>query len=399
VLRRAGVGAMALSGLGSAALTATGRALAASSNPAQAVASKTRPLTLPTYSDNKAIASGRSPEKGPLVIYDWADYLSNDVVKSFEERYGVKAEVTTFSSIDEAANKIVSGAIKPDVWVPNADRMLQLVEAKLIQPINHSYIPNLDNVIPAAADPWYDKGARYSSPDYINFYGVAWRNDLIKVNPASLKNPWDVYWTVPATTSMGMVNADPYTTICMELLRSGFTSLDTITQNDINEAVSQLQKLKGLKLQYTAFQPIATGVEKLAFAYNGDMMVVPQFLPKSTPLTDVSFYFPRNGYGIILNDMWVLLKNAANPVLGHLWMNHFLEVQSAISNFQDIGYQTMLKTLTVDKLLAAKVGPKESVNQAFATPEIQANGIPVPLPTTQMLEWFETAFTTLSTGT
>ena len=58
----------------------------------------------------------------------------------------------------------------------------------------------------------------------------------------------------------------------------------------------------------------------------------------------------------------------------------------------------MLKDLTVDTLLAAKVGPKESVSQAFATPEIQANGIPVPLPTTQMLEWFETGFTTLSTG-
>jgi spermidine/putrescine transport system substrate-binding protein len=397
VLRRAGAGALALAGAGSA-LTATGRALAASGGPSTAIASKDRPLTLPLYSDNKAIPSGRSPEKGPLVIYDWSDYLSPSVVSSFEQKYGVKAQVSNFASIDEALNKIESGAVKADVWVPDPDRMLQMVEAKLIQPINHSYVPNLSTVIPAAADPWYDKGARYSTPNYINFYGVAWRKDLIKIDPASMKNPWNVFWTVPSRTPMGMVNADPYTTICMALLRRGFTSLDTITQSDINEAVHDLQKLKGLKLQYTAFQPIATGVEKMAYAYNGDMVQVPHFLPKSTPLTDVGFYYPPNGHGIILNDMWTIPRTAAHPVLAHLFINHFLELQSAIENFRDVGYQTMLKELTLDKLVAAKIGPAESIKQAFATPTFQANGIPCPLPTTQMLTWFETAFTTLSTG-
>ncbi len=364
----------------------------------QVIASRDRPLTLPLYSDNKPIPSGRSPEKGPLIIYDWADYVSNSVIKDFEQKYGVKAQLTTFASIDEAVNKIVSGAIKPDVWVPNGDRMLQLAQAKLIQPINHSYVPNLDTAIPAAADPWYDKGANYSSPNYINFYGIAWRNDLIKVNPAKLSNAWDVFWDVPPTTQIGMINADAFTTICMAMLSLGAKSLDTITQADVNNAVAHLQKIKGLKLQYTAFQPIANGVEKLAFAYNGDMMVVPQFLPKSTPLKDVSFYFPPDGYGVILNDMWVIPKSAQHPVLAHMWLNHFLEEQSAIYNYRDVGYQTMLKELTLPKLLAAKIGPAESVTQAFATPEIQANGIYAPLPTTQQLEWFETGFTTLSTG-
>ena len=120
------------------------------------------------FSDNKPIASGKSPEKGPLIIYDWAFYLSSAVVKSFEQKYGVKAQVTTFATIDEAINKVVSGAITPDVWVPDAEHIYQLVQAKLIQPINHSYVPNLDTAIPAAGDPWYDKGARYTSPNFIN---------------------------------------------------------------------------------------------------------------------------------------------------------------------------------------------------------------------------------------
>ena len=131
-----------------------------SNDPSLPIATKTRPITLPMSSDNPAIASGKSPEAGPLVIYDWDFYLSPAVIKSFEQKYGVQAQLTTFASIDEAVNKIASGAITPDVWVPDAEHIYQVAQSKLIQPINHSYIPNLDKAIPAAGDPWYDRGAR-----------------------------------------------------------------------------------------------------------------------------------------------------------------------------------------------------------------------------------------------
>lgn len=412
MLQRAGGGALALSGAasflaacgsssssgGSSGSTPSSSSPTTSASPDIPIATKDRPLTLPISSDNPMIASGMKPEKGPLVIYDWADYLSPSVVKSFEQKYGVTAQVTNFSSMDEAINKVNSGAITADVWVPDAQRMLQLAQAKLIQPINQSYIPNLQTAIPAAADPWYDKGSRYSTPNYINLYGVAWRNDLIKIDPASLSNPWDVYWQVPQGTPMGMINADAYTSICMSMLRSGFTNFDKITQADINNAADNLAKLTGLKLQYTAFQPLGTGVEKLAYAYNGDMVQMPHYLPKGTPLKNVSYYFPPDGKGLILNDMWVIPKAAKNPVLAHLFMNHFLEMESAIQNFRDVGYQTMLQGLTIEKLKAAKVADPYAIEMAFAPPIYQQNGIPVPLTTPQQLIWFENAFTKLSSS-
>jgi spermidine/putrescine transport system substrate-binding protein len=348
------------------------------------------------YSDNVAIPPGRSPEKGPLIIYDWAEYLSPAVVKSFEERYGVTAQVTTFAAIDEAIDKVSSGAVKPDVWVPDANHVAQLVEAKVIQPINHSYIPNLSNVIPAAADPWYDQGARYSSPNFINLFGIAWRNDLLKIDPGSLSSPWDAFWDAPKGTSIGLVNAGPFDAIQMAMLRAGNDGLDSVSQKDITDAAAQLAELKGAKWQYTSFQPLGAGIEKLAYAFNGDMMVVPENLSKGTPLSSVSFYFPPDGKGPILNDLWVIPKTAAHPVLAHLWMNHFLETQSAIDNFRDVGYQTMLTDLTKEKLIAAKVGPAHAIDMAFATAADQENGYPTPIFNTQQLTWIESSFAQLT---
>ena len=357
------------------------------------IASKQNRITLPLY--GTAIPSGRAPEKGPLIIYDWGYYLSPAVVKSFEQKYGVTAQLTTFASIDEAVNKVATGAITPDVWVPDAEHIYQLVQSKLLQPINHSYIPNLDTVIPAAADPWYDNGARYTSPNFINTFGIGWRNDLVKIDPASMSNPWDVFWDVPKGTPMGMLNSAAYDAIGMSLIRNG-NNLESVSQADITAAAHELSLLKNVKWQYTSFQPLGTGVEKLAYAYNGDFAVIGSYLPKSVPVSAVSYYFPAAGNGVILNDCWVIPKSAKNPVLGHLFMNHFLEMESAIDNFRDVGYQTMLTDLTIDKLNAAKVASPHEVEMAFSPPSFQNNGIPIPTWNSQQLQWIEQAFTQLT---
>src|SRR6185437_11013477 len=114
------------------------------------------PLTLPIYSDNKAIASGMQPEKGPLQLYNWIEYINPAVVKAFEKKYNVKVQISTFNTIDEAVAKLDSGAVQFDVFVPELVYLEQLVVGKILQPINLSYIPNLKaNVWPSLHSPWY----------------------------------------------------------------------------------------------------------------------------------------------------------------------------------------------------------------------------------------------------
>ena len=66
-------------------------------------------MTLPIYADNKAIASGLKPEQGPLQLYNWIEYINQDVIKDFQRKYNVKVQISTFTTIDEAVAKIASG--------------------------------------------------------------------------------------------------------------------------------------------------------------------------------------------------------------------------------------------------------------------------------------------------
>ena len=113
-----------------------------------------RPVTLPIHHDNPPIASGLRPEAGPLQFYNWIAYINPDVVTDFEKKYKVKVQISTFNTIDEAVAKLASGAVQFDVFVPETVFLEQLVVGKILQPLNHSYLPNLAaNVWPSLADP------------------------------------------------------------------------------------------------------------------------------------------------------------------------------------------------------------------------------------------------------
>ena len=53
----------------------------------------------------KGIADGLKPEAGPLRILNYDSYVAPDVISGFEAKYGVKTEVTTFTTDEEAITK------------------------------------------------------------------------------------------------------------------------------------------------------------------------------------------------------------------------------------------------------------------------------------------------------
>jgi spermidine/putrescine transport system substrate-binding protein len=367
------------------------------------VATKANPVTLPLFDDNPAIKSGLKAESGPLVILDWGDYLSPEVVKSFEAKYNVQTKVTKFSSFQESLGKVTSGAVKADVWVPVVERLPQLVAAKLIQPLNQDYVPNLGNVLPALANPYYDQGSQYTIPNYIWTTGILWRGDLLPdLDPAGADNPWDVFWSTPeAKGKMGLQNAEVFDSLSLGFLRDGVTDFPAITKKQLDKAVADLQQLTnaGTKFHYTAFQAVANGTEILSQAWNGDAFLAPGYLPKNAPADAIKFWFPEDGVGSANSDYWCVPKNAEHPVLGHLFIDHFLQAEVAVENFKTVGYQQPLQDLTVDYLVEKGAGDQALLDMVYVTSQAAENGLPNPTPTAEQLKWYEAAFAMLSSGT
>ena len=159
--------------------------------------------------DNPPIKDGLKPEGGTLNVYNYADYIWPGLVKRFEKQFNCKVKIATYNSSDEAAAKLAAGAVDFDVVIGlSANQMVGFIAQQLMQPLTHSYLPNLaKNIWPALQDPFYDRGARYTVPYVVWMDGIGWRNDKIGKDIAGMKVPWDIFWeSKPWTGKVGLLD-------------------------------------------------------------------------------------------------------------------------------------------------------------------------------------------------
>src|SRR5918995_3895275 len=139
----------------------TGGGGSSSSDVQVVVGTRKDPVKQPLYDDNPMIESGLEPEKGPLRLYNWSDYIYTRVLKDFEKEFGVQVELTTFYNLEEATRKLRTGKVSFDVFVPTAEIVPKFVAGKLLRTPQHDHLPEPEkNGLPMLADPYYDKGSR-----------------------------------------------------------------------------------------------------------------------------------------------------------------------------------------------------------------------------------------------
>jgi spermidine/putrescine transport system substrate-binding protein len=320
------------------------------------------PVLQPLYADNPAIASGLDPEAGPLKIYNWNGYLWPKTMKDFGKEYGVKVELSTFSTMDEAIQKLTTGAVSYDVFFPTPDRISRLVLGKALQPLNLDYLPNLQKTIwPSLRDPFYDKKSRYTVPYTIYTTGIGYRTDKISTTPWDLDNPYEIYWD-EANRGKTFLLDDSREAIAHMLLKNGITDVNTEDPDHIDLAKKELKSLidaVNIKLSTDDYTNIPEDKAWVHQMWSGSAVSAQWYLPEGTGPGAIGFWFPPDGAGPIGNDMIAVPKSAKNPVLAHHFLNYLIDAQHGYDNFVNYnGYQPPFVSIEPNRLVANGVVPK-----------------------------------------
>jgi spermidine/putrescine transport system substrate-binding protein len=355
-LRRSAISAAAVSGAGLLAACGGGGDDASSTGSTLKIASPENPETLPLFDDNPPIESGLEPEKGPLKIYNWDQYIWPRVLKDFSKEFGVDFELSTFYNMSEAVNKIRTGQVDFDVFFPTADPTPKLVAAKLLQPLNHSYLGNLEqNVWPELADPWYDKGSRYTVPYTVYTTGIEWRSDMVDEDISSRENPYDVFWDPRYEGKVGIYD-DYREAMTMVMLKNGVRDVNTGSTKIIDatrqELIDMAEKVNVRTTIDGAYAKLPEGAFAIHQAWSGDAVAAPYYMPAKDygdPDGLLQYWWPSDG--TIGSDMMAIPSGAKNPVLAHHFLNFMLENKYAIKNFSWVGYQPPLQALQPDALV------------------------------------------------
>ena len=246
-------------------------------------------------------------------IYNWADYLDEEVLRDFEREYGIRVIYNVFSNNEELHARLRAGATGYDLIFPS-DYMAQvLIEEGLLQPIPREAIPNIVHIDERFLNPPFDPGNQYTVPYF-------WGTTGIGVNTRYVEEPydtWDILWDPKYRGRIAMLN-DPRETFAVALKRMG-ASINSRDLAELEAARDMLVEQKPLVLTYDSDNTehlLASGEVWLAHGYSGDVLMAVDENP------DIVYVVPREGSSLWM-DVMAIPKGARN-VDGALKLINFL---------------------------------------------------------------------------
>jgi spermidine/putrescine transport system substrate-binding protein len=391
-LRLSGGAAMAawLAACGGGQTTTSGRGLVKIGTPEN-------PVTQPLFDDNPPIDSGLEPEAGPLRVYNWDQYIWKRVLDDFSKQFGVEYELSTFYNLEQGIRKLQSGEVPYDVFFPTAENIPKLIAGKLLQPLNHDYLPNLEaNIWPQLQDPYYDLSSRYTVPYAVYQTGIGWRTDMAQSTPDQFDNPWDVLWD-PANRDITGMYDDFRETIGIGMYHIGETAINSGDPQLVEEAKNDLiRAVNEVNIAFeidNAWLKLPEGKIGVAHAWSGDLAAAPYYAPQGEDPATLRWMWPPkhssfNG-GYVSNDSIAIPKVAANPVLAHMFLNYMLDRKVALKNFSWNLYQPPLANLPPESLVSDGYILQNLSSTVLQEEDWQMGQAPIQLTPTAERTWLQ----------
>ncbi len=122
-----------------------------------------------------------------ITVFNWFDYIDEDVIQMFEEETGIKVNYTNFTTNEEMFAKLEKGAGTYDVIFPSDYIIERMIKEDMLAELDLSVMPNTANLIEWCKTPDYDPEGKYSVAYMWGTVGILY--DTTKVSEVT---SWDI---------------------------------------------------------------------------------------------------------------------------------------------------------------------------------------------------------------
>jgi spermidine/putrescine transport system substrate-binding protein len=286
-----------------------------------------------------ALAAGLLPGCGSkpgrtLQVYTWAEYIDPDLVKTFEKQHGCKLVIDTFDSNEAMFAKLSAGATGYDVLVPTSYMVKTLAKENMLQPLDHSKLPNLEHIDPDHLKRSLDPAMAHSVPYMMAPTCLAWLGSKVAdAEPSySMLDRGDLKGRVTLLDDMREVLG--------AALRSLGFSLNSTDPAQLAQArdVAVRWKKNIAKFDNEQYKSgIASGEFLLVQGYAGDLLQV------AGENEDIVVRIPKEGTALSCDDMCIF-KDCKDVELAHQFINFLTDPEVAATNMESLAYRAPNKS-------------------------------------------------------
>jgi len=265
-----------------------------------------------------------------LNLYIWSNYIAPETLAKFEQRHAVTVNVDLYDSNEALLAKLQAGNAGYDVIVPS-DYSVQILTAQgLLQPLDHTALPNLRHIDPSFLDRPYDRGNRFSVPYFWGTTGIGYRQSRV----AGPIDSWHALWD-PRYRGRVLMLDDAREAFLAALKRRGH-SLNTTDEVTLLAARDDLAAQRPLVRVYnsTNFEDVLlSGDVWVAQGWNG------QFARAMEQDPDIAYVIPKEGSELFIDNLAIPV-GARHPALAHRFLDFTMEPEIAAEICRTMRYSS-----------------------------------------------------------
>jgi spermidine/putrescine transport system permease protein len=268
-------------------------------------------------------------KKKEINLFIWTEYMPKSVLDDFKKEYGVKVNITTFSSISDMYAKIKSSPKGTYDIVDVAERYIDIMgKEDLIEKLDYANIPNIKNVAPSFLKQWYDPSNTYSVP-YLG--GVATLCYNSKKVPEGISSYEDLF-NKKFKNSVVMIK-DFQVIIGMVNVMLGFdyNETDPVKLAKTRKKLIELKPNVKLLDSDSPKTALISGEATVGMIYSAEIALA------MASNKDIKIAFPKNGQYLFLDSLCIA-KDSKNKVLAEKFINFVLEAKTGKTIIESFPY-------------------------------------------------------------
>ncbi len=271
-------------------------------------------------------------DAGSLYVYNWGEYIDEDVIDMFEEETGIKVYYDEFETNEVMYPKIKQGAVKYDVICPSDYMIERMIKEDLLAEINFDNVPNLKNI-----GSQYLEQSKAFDPDNKFSVPYCWGTLGILYNKTMVDEPitsWSAIFDEKYKDNILMIDS-VRDAIGIVLKYKGY-GLNSMEEKELEEAKNILVQQKNVVQGYVVDQvrDKMIGEEAaIGVIYSGEAI----FTQRENE--NLVYVVPEEGSNMWI-DSWVIPKNSENKENAEKFINFICREDIALKNFDYITYST-----------------------------------------------------------
>ncbi|HOV16572.1 MAG TPA: spermidine/putrescine ABC transporter substrate-binding protein [Candidatus Cloacimonadota bacterium] len=272
-----------------------------------------------------------------LYIFNWTDYIAEDLINKFEKENNCKVVYDTYNSNENMLTKMLNTKSSYDLVVPSGDHVAIMLQKDMLEPLDKSKLTNYKNLDPAILEQArnFDPENKYSVPYFWGTTGLIYNRKFISASVLQ-SGSWNII-ADPFFKNKNKITLldDAREVVGAALIYKGYNPNDT-SDEALKAAKEVLNVWDSNVSQYDSDSyknEIQDGTTWLAQAYNGDALQIMINNP------DVNFLLPKEGASLWIDNI-VIPKSAEHKELAYKFIDFMLDAENGKINAEYVQYAT-----------------------------------------------------------